>query len=93
MMARIETATNAQKGTMFAKLRYRWHYPKCFRWQLPHDHALYLWVASPLWRNQWLRPALHRNPDGLLKTTIALGPLELTLTYPHWSRLARPGGG
>jgi hypothetical protein len=76
---------------MFAKLRYRWYYPKCFRFQLRDEHALYLWVASPLWRNQWLRPSIQRNPDGLLKTTATLGPLQLTLAYPHWSRLARRG--
>lgn len=75
---------------MLSKLRYRWYYPKCFRWQLPRDYSLFLWVFPPHWpRAWWGRRLWVWRPNGLLCAILTLGPLEFTLSYPASSRLAR----
>lgn len=74
---------------MLTNLRYRWYYPKCFRIQLPDSHSLFIWVFSPLWPKAWLGRKVWQNRRDHLDFILTLGPVELSLGYPIWSRLAK----
>ena len=75
---------------MLRQLRSRWYYPKCLRLRLPQSHTLYIWAFSPLWPSSWLgRRVWQYRPNGTFNITVTLGPLELTVNAPAWSRLMK----
>jgi len=75
---------------MLRTLRNRWYYPRCFRLSLPDSHSLFLWAFSPLWPDSWPgRRVWQHRPDDRLCSILTIGPLEFSLSFPHWSRVAR----